>query len=154
MNPYAYIREQVIAMVGALADDGVLPAGMDFANLAVEAPRDPSHGDVATNAALVLTKQARMKPRDIATPLAERLAEQWPGTYDAWNGEQVTSAVKPHGISTRQVKRQGQNKRGLAVIDLRQAVAERQPPPLELGIELDDLLAPTTNSGDDIDPAA
>ena len=74
MNPYAYIREQVIAMVGALADDGVLPAGMDFANLAVEAPRDPSHGDVATNAALVLTKQAAMKPRDIATPLAARLA--------------------------------------------------------------------------------
>jgi arginyl-tRNA synthetase len=47
---------------------------MDFANLAVEAPRDPSHGDVATNAALVLTKQAKMKPRDIAAPLAERLA--------------------------------------------------------------------------------
>ena len=74
MNPYAYIREQVIAMVGGLADDGILPAGLDFSNLAVEAPRDPSHGDVATNAALVLTKQARMKPRDIAAPLAERLA--------------------------------------------------------------------------------
>ncbi|MDP6690251.1 MAG: arginine--tRNA ligase [Alphaproteobacteria bacterium] len=74
MNPYAYIREQVIAMAGAMADEGVLPAGMDFANLAVEAPRDPSHGDVATNAALVLTKQAKMKPRDIAAPLAERLA--------------------------------------------------------------------------------
>ncbi|MBT4491330.1 MAG: arginine--tRNA ligase [Rhodospirillaceae bacterium] len=74
MNPYAYIRKQVVAMVGGLADDGIVPAGMDFANLAVEAPRDPSHGDVATNAALVLTKQARMKPRDIATPLAERLA--------------------------------------------------------------------------------
>ncbi len=74
MNPYAYIRAQVIEMIGGLADDGVVPAGMDFANLAVEAPRDPSHGDVATNAALVLTKQARMKPRDIAAPLAERLA--------------------------------------------------------------------------------
>ncbi|MDP6874171.1 MAG: arginine--tRNA ligase [Alphaproteobacteria bacterium] len=74
MNPYAYIREQVIAMAGAMADDCILPAGMDFANLAVEAPRDPSHGDVATNAALVLTKQAKMKPRDIAAPLAERLA--------------------------------------------------------------------------------
>ncbi|MDA1101580.1 MAG: arginine--tRNA ligase [Proteobacteria bacterium] len=74
MNPYAYIREQVIAMVGTLADDGVLPKGLDFSNLSVEAPRDPSHGDVATNAALVLTKQARMKPHDIAVPLAERLA--------------------------------------------------------------------------------
>ena len=74
MNPYAFIREQVIAMVGALADDGVLPAGLDLSNLAVEAPRDASHGDVATNAAMVLTKQAGMKPRDIAGPLAERLA--------------------------------------------------------------------------------
>ena len=74
MNPYAYIREQVVAMIDVLADDGILPAGMDFANLAVEAPRDPSHGDVATNAALVLTKQAKMKPRDIAAPLAGRLA--------------------------------------------------------------------------------
>ena len=74
MNPYAFIREQVIVAVGALADGGVLPGGLDFATLAVEAPRDPSHGDVATNAALVLTKQAGMKPRDIAAPLAERLA--------------------------------------------------------------------------------
>jgi arginyl-tRNA synthetase len=73
MNPYAYIREQVIAIITGLAEDGVLPAGIDFSNLAVEAPRDPDHGDVATNAALVLTKQAKMKPRDIATPLAERL---------------------------------------------------------------------------------
>ncbi len=74
MNPFTYIREQVIAMVGSLADDGVLPAGLDLSNLAVEAPRDSSHGDVATNAALVLTKQAGMKPRDIAAALAERLA--------------------------------------------------------------------------------
>ncbi|MDP7545715.1 MAG: arginine--tRNA ligase [Alphaproteobacteria bacterium] len=74
MNPYAYIREQVIAIVDALAETGVLPAGLDLSNLAVEAPRDPSHGDMATNAALVLTKQAGMKPRDIAAPLAERLA--------------------------------------------------------------------------------
>ncbi len=73
MNPYAYIREQVIAMVGDLADDGILPAGLDLSSLAVEPPRDPSHGDVATNAAMVLTKQAGMKPRDIAVPLAGRL---------------------------------------------------------------------------------
>ena len=75
VNPYAYIREQVIAAIAALAEQGVLPKDMDFANLAVEAPRDPSHGDVATNAAMVLTKQARMKPRDIAEPLAARLGE-------------------------------------------------------------------------------
>ena len=75
MNPYAYIREQVIAVVGALTDDGILPAGLDVSHLAVEVPRDSAHGDVATNAALVLTKQVGMKPRDIAAPLAERLAE-------------------------------------------------------------------------------
>ncbi len=75
MNPYDYIREQVILAIGALADTGVVPTDMDFANLTVEVPRDPTHGDMATNAALILTKQARMKPREIAGPLAAHLAE-------------------------------------------------------------------------------
>ncbi len=75
MNPYAYIREQVILAIGALAETGVVPNDMDFTNLTVEVPRDPTHGDMATNAALILTKQARMKPREIASPLAAHLAE-------------------------------------------------------------------------------
>ncbi|MDP6345242.1 MAG: arginine--tRNA ligase, partial [Alphaproteobacteria bacterium] len=74
MNPYADIREQVIALIEGLSADGTLAGELDCAGVTVEAPRDPSHGDMATNAALVLAKQARMKPRDIAEPLAAGLA--------------------------------------------------------------------------------
>jgi arginyl-tRNA synthetase len=56
-----------------LAADGTLPAGLDLANVAVEPPRDAGHGDMATNAAMVLAKPAGMKPRDIAEALAARL---------------------------------------------------------------------------------
>ncbi|MEO1688580.1 MAG: arginine--tRNA ligase, partial [Pseudomonadota bacterium] len=45
----------------------------DLANVAVEPPRDAAHGDMATNAAMVLAKAARAKPRDIAEALAPRL---------------------------------------------------------------------------------
>ena len=53
----------------------VLPEGLDLGAVSVEPPRDLSHGDVATNAALVLAKGAARKPREIAEPLAERLRD-------------------------------------------------------------------------------
>lgn len=55
--------------------EGTLPDGLNFANVAVEPPRDVAHGDMATNAAMVLAKPAGMKPRDIAVGLAGKLAE-------------------------------------------------------------------------------
>jgi len=73
MNPFQDLRDLVIAELDALARDGVLPAGLDLARVSVEPPRDPAHGDVATNAAMVLAKPAGMKPRDLATALANRL---------------------------------------------------------------------------------
>ena len=53
---------------------GELPARLDFGRVTVEPPRDPSHGDLATNAALLLAKPAGRKPRDLADSLAARLA--------------------------------------------------------------------------------
>ena len=73
MNPFQDLRAIVIAELDALARDGVLPDGLDTARVAVEPPRDSSHGDIATNAAMVLAKPAGMKPRDLATALANRL---------------------------------------------------------------------------------
>ncbi|WP_068116511.1 arginine--tRNA ligase [Tropicimonas marinistellae] len=73
MNIYADIRTLVTDALSALADEGALPKGLDLSNVAVEPPRDPSHGDMATNAAMVLAKSARMKPRDIAEALAAKL---------------------------------------------------------------------------------
>ncbi|MDD8024336.1 MAG: arginine--tRNA ligase [Paracoccaceae bacterium] len=74
MNLFADIRGAVIAALDTLVADGQLPAGLDFANVAVEPPRDPLHGDMATNAAMVLAKPAGLKPRDIAEALATKLA--------------------------------------------------------------------------------
>jgi arginyl-tRNA synthetase len=74
MTLFADIRALVIESLEALASEGGLPAGLDMKNVAVEPPRDAAHGDMATNAAMVLAKPAGMKPRDIAEALAGRLA--------------------------------------------------------------------------------
>ncbi|MBU1281479.1 MAG: arginine--tRNA ligase [Alphaproteobacteria bacterium] len=74
MNLFADIRALVIDSLTGLVLDGVLPEGPEFANVAVEPPRDALHGDMATNAAMVLAKPANLKPRDIADKLAEKLA--------------------------------------------------------------------------------
>ncbi|MFO7921818.1 MAG: arginine--tRNA ligase, partial [Nioella sp.] len=75
MTLFADIRALVIECLESLAARGRLPAGLDMGNVAVEPPRNPAHGDMATNAAMVLAKPAGMKPREIAAALAEALAE-------------------------------------------------------------------------------
>ncbi|MGR3759073.1 arginine--tRNA ligase [Roseobacteraceae bacterium NS-SX3] len=74
MNLFTDIRSLVIGSLDAMTAEGALPADLDFANVAVEPPRDAAHGDMATNAAMVLAKPAKMKPRDIAEVLAAKLA--------------------------------------------------------------------------------
>jgi arginyl-tRNA synthetase len=73
MNVFSEIRGRVLDALGALVAEGALPEGLDTAAVTVEPPRDPAHGDMATNAAMVLAKPAGMKPRDIAGRLADRL---------------------------------------------------------------------------------
>lgn len=75
MTLFAEIRETVLAAIGALVADGVLPDGLETRAVTVEPPRDASHGDMATNAAMVLAKPAGAKPRDIAEALAAKLAD-------------------------------------------------------------------------------
>ena len=75
MNLFADIRAAVITSLTAMTQDGTLQEGLDFANVAVEPPRDAGHGDMATNAAMVLAKPAKKKPRDIAEALAAKLAQ-------------------------------------------------------------------------------
>ena len=74
MNLFADIKILVLDSLAALQAEGALPEGLDFGNVAVEPPRDALHGDMATNAAMVLAKSAGMKPRDIADKLALKLA--------------------------------------------------------------------------------
>lgn len=74
MNLFTDIRARVLEAIEAMQAAGELPEGLDTAAVTVEPPRDALHGDMATNAAMVLAKPAGKKPRDIAEALATRLA--------------------------------------------------------------------------------
>jgi arginyl-tRNA synthetase len=73
MNPYRHFIGEIEAALRAVQAAGELPAPLDFSAITAEPPRDPAHGDIATNAAMVLAKAAAKKPRDIAEPLLARL---------------------------------------------------------------------------------
>ena len=73
MNLFRHFGDHVASIVDELAAEGYLPAGLDASRVAVEPPREASHGDVTTNAAMVLAKPAGMKPRDLAGLFVERL---------------------------------------------------------------------------------
>jgi arginyl-tRNA synthetase len=77
MNIFRDFKSKIEIELQALS----LPAGLDFGRVTVEPPRDASHGDLSTNAALVLAKDAGLKPRDLADKLAERL-KQLPDVTD------------------------------------------------------------------------
>jgi arginyl-tRNA synthetase len=73
MNPYRHFIGEIEAALRSLQAAGELPEKLDFSAITAEPPRDPAHGDIATNAAMVLAKAAAKKPRDIAEPLLARL---------------------------------------------------------------------------------
>ena len=110
MNLFSNIRALVIESLAAMQAEGALPAGLDMTNVAVEPPRDAAHGDMATNAAMVLAKPAGQNPRAIAEALAAKLGADprivtaevaGPGflnlrlTRDAWRG--VVAAALARG---------------------------------------------------------
>ncbi|WP_420555939.1 arginine--tRNA ligase [Roseovarius sp.] len=74
MNLFTEIRASVLAALDTMQGRGELPDDLDMTNVTVEPPRDAAHGDMATNAAMVLAKPSGQKPRDIAEKLATLLA--------------------------------------------------------------------------------
>ncbi|WP_322888876.1 MULTISPECIES: arginine--tRNA ligase [unclassified Yoonia] len=74
MNLFADVRGRVLACLDQMVADGALPQGLAMDAVAVEPPRDAAHGDMATNAAMVLAKPAGLNPRAIADALALKLA--------------------------------------------------------------------------------
>jgi len=70
---FADVLARVRAACEALAAQGGWPAGIDLSRVVVEPPRDAAHGDMATNAAMVLAKDVRSKPRDLAEQIATKL---------------------------------------------------------------------------------
>jgi arginyl-tRNA synthetase len=74
MNVFADFRRAVLDAVQQLAAQQVLHEGLPLQAVTVEPPRDPSHGDLATNAAMVLAKPAKLNPRALAEKLQPLLA--------------------------------------------------------------------------------
>jgi arginyl-tRNA synthetase len=72
-NIFAAVLDTVRAAGDALVAEGVLPAGIDQSRVVVEPPREAAHGDMATNAAMVLAKDAGKKPRELAEAIAAKL---------------------------------------------------------------------------------
>src|SRR3954465_9105946 len=70
---FANVLARVHAICNALVSEGVLPARIDLSRGVVEPTKDASHGDMASNAAMVLAKEAKAKPRDLAEQIATKL---------------------------------------------------------------------------------
>lgn len=115
---YARFAAHIGDALNALETEGVLTAGVDRRNVTVEPPRDASHGDLATNAAMVLAKPAGMNPRALAEALSAKLGAldevasvdvAGPGfinlrlTQEAWRAELslITAAGDSYGRSTQ-----------------------------------------------------
>src|SRR5689334_7595982 len=75
MNVFQVFTHHVRTAVEALAQAGAIPASPDLSRIVVEPPREASHGDLATNAAMVLAKDAGMKPRELAEKIAAELGK-------------------------------------------------------------------------------
>jgi arginyl-tRNA synthetase len=74
MNLFETYSARIGAALARLVETGALPAGLDLSRVVVEPTRDPAHGDLATNAAMVLAKPAGANPRALADLLCAELA--------------------------------------------------------------------------------
>src|SRR5215468_9141692 len=74
-NVFALIHGSVVSATSALCVDGVLPPDISQSRVVVEPPRDPVHGDMSTNAAMVLAKDAAAKPHVLAEAIANKLRD-------------------------------------------------------------------------------
>jgi arginyl-tRNA synthetase len=70
MNIFKHFGDVIKNLIQDLSEAGDLPTELDLTKVSVEPPRDASHGDIATNAAMVLSKQAKCNPRELATKIA------------------------------------------------------------------------------------
>ena len=118
MTLYPRFAAHVDAALDALVAAGALDASVDRRNVTVEPPRDPAHGDLATNAAMVLAKPAKQNPRALAEKIAAELGKledvtavevAGPGfinlrlTDESWRAElaAIATAGADYGRSTR-----------------------------------------------------
>ncbi len=78
MNFFAEFHELIAAILSRIAAQGRLPENLDLQRFAVEPPRDPAHGDLSTNAAMVYAREAKKffaNPRQVAVEIAAALSD-------------------------------------------------------------------------------
>ena len=78
MNIFTEFHGLIVSILDKIAAGGRLPGDLDFGRFIVEPPRDPAHGDLAANAAMVYAKEARASfanPRQLAVEIAAALAD-------------------------------------------------------------------------------
>src|SRR5215471_21509518 len=73
-NLFSDFRRVVLAALDEVCDGAGPPQGLDFGRVAVELPRDPAHGDLSTNAAMVLAGAVKRNPMNLAGRIANALA--------------------------------------------------------------------------------
>src|SRR5207302_3834558 len=100
-NIYGDFRRVLLTALDDLVAEGALPAGLDVARVAVEPPRDPSHGDLATNAAMVLAGQVKQNPMVLAEKIAAALQGRELVTGDYRGSGFSVDAVKPGFLNIR-----------------------------------------------------
>ena len=76
MNYFKYIKSILTSVIEEIVAEGKLPDGLDLSRIGVEPTKDPAHGDLASNAAMVLAKPAKTNPRELGQLLADRLANR------------------------------------------------------------------------------
>jgi arginyl-tRNA synthetase len=95
-NIFAELLARVRGANEDLIAAGSLPAGIDQSRVTVEPPRDAAHGDISTNAAMVLAKDAGKKPRDLAEVMAQKLrADDLVATVEVAGPGFINLTLKP-----------------------------------------------------------
>ena len=98
---FADFRRLVLDALGDLTAQGALPPDVDLSRVAVEPPRDPAHGDLATNAAMVLAGQAKQNPMALAEKIAAALAGRELATGDYRGSGFAVAVARPGFLNIR-----------------------------------------------------
>src|SRR6266852_3780846 len=100
-NIFGDVRRLVLAGLDDLVAEGALPAGLDVGRVAVEPPRDPAHGDLATNAAMVLAGAAKQNPMALAERIGAALSRHELASGDYRGRGFSASAARPGFLNIR-----------------------------------------------------
>src|SRR6266702_4078665 len=100
-NIFSDFRRLLVAAIDDLAAKGILAAKLDLARVAVEPPRDPGHGDLATNAAMVLARPLKEDPMALAARIAAALAGRELVSGDYCGSDFTAAAASPGFINVK-----------------------------------------------------